>query len=210
MIWRNYELDETILKVSQDKILWRTEKSILEIKKDTLTIPIRQNGQRRGFVFHGFARLLIDTIVETEEGAIGNSVDKELKAPFIMMGGIEETQKYLAEANEEDFTRMGYMNRQHLEEEAEDLCRQFLGVRLDINRHFETERGRIFAFRNIEGELDILVSKRSQIIYKADELTFVSNNDKIVLKTPDEVVCSSRSKGRSVVVQRDNSVLIRK
>lgn len=209
MIWQNYELEEAILKASHDKALWKTEKGILEINKDTLAIPIRQDGKRRGFVFHGSGKLLIDTIIKTEEGAIGNPVDKELKTPFLMIGSTEETQKYLVEASEEDFTRMGYMNRQSLEAEAKDLCRQFFGSRLDSNQHSRLDRGCIFAFRNKENRLDILITKHSKMVYKTDDIAFVSNDDKVVLKTPDEVVCSS-SGGRSIIVQRNKSVLIRK
>jgi hypothetical protein len=200
------ELDETISKTTQNITLCKTRKGNLEINKDTLAIPIRHDGQLRGFVFRGQGRLLIDTIVETEEGAIGKPVDKELTAPFLMIGDLEETQKYLAETSEEDLAPMGYQNRQEFKGAAEILCNQFFGGWSNNWQHFKGDRSHIFAIRNEEGELDILVVKDSKLVYKANDATFVSNDDKVVLKTPNEVVCSSNEK--SVIVYEDKSVNI--
>ncbi|MGD8545494.1 MAG: hypothetical protein PVH12_04900, partial [Candidatus Bathyarchaeota archaeon] len=75
MIWKNYRLDQPILRASQDIILWTTIRGTLEIDKNTLAIPIKQDDNSIGYVFSGNGRLLIDAIVETEEGAIGRPVE---------------------------------------------------------------------------------------------------------------------------------------
>jgi hypothetical protein len=129
MIWKQYELGKTVLKATESMTLWQTEKGIIEISNNTLTIPIKLDGQKRGYVFQGHGKLLLDTIVETEEGAMGRPVEKELNEPFLMLGDIEEIQKSLTKANEEDFQKMGYKDQKGFEDRAEDLCDQFLKKR---------------------------------------------------------------------------------
>jgi len=125
MIRHDYQLGDTISKTTEDTRLWDSEKGIVEIHKDTLAIPIKLDDKERGYIFHGQGKLLLDTIVETEEGAIGDPVEKELNKPFLMLGDPEETNQYLTEASEEDLTRMGYENKQALIDAAEDLFNRF-------------------------------------------------------------------------------------
>ena len=125
MIWQNYQLGNIISKASEAMTLWQTEKGIIEIGKNTLAIPIKLRDKERGYVFHGNGKLLLDTIVETEEGAIGKPVEKELNDPFLMLGNVEEIQKHFTKADEEDFAKMGYENQQGFVDSAEELFNQF-------------------------------------------------------------------------------------
>lgn len=201
MIWQNYQLGNTVSKTSEAMTLWQTEKVIIEINKNTLAIPIELDDKERGYVFHGNGKLLLDTIVETEEGAIGKPVEKELHEPFLMVGDIEETQKHLTEASEEDFEKVGYQNQQEFVDGAEDLCDQFFKKKgVHNHQHFDEHHGFIFAFQNETSKLDILVAKGSKLVYKAMDIVFVSNKNKVVLKSPSEVVCLSN--GKSVIVKK--------
>jgi hypothetical protein len=208
MIWKNYRLDQPILRASQDIILWTTIRGTLEIDKNTLAIPIKQDDNSIGYVFSGNGRLLIDAIVETEEGAIGRPVEKEITCPFLTIENSGEMQKYLVEADEENLARMDYTNPQEFEAEAEELCKKFFGSRSDVHRQFKGDCSRIFAFPNEESELDFLIVKNLKMVYKAKDMTFVSNDNKVVLKSPDEVVCSDN--GKSVIIYKDKSVIIGK
>ena len=125
MIRENYELDGTTSKATEDMRLWQTEKGVVEISENTLATSITLGDQRRGYVFHGHGKLLIDAIVETDEGAIGKSVEKKLNEPFLMLGETEEIQKHLTKASEEDLAKMGYEKQQGFVDKAEDLCDQF-------------------------------------------------------------------------------------
>ena len=201
MIWQNYQLGNTVSKASEAMTLWQTEKGIIEINKNTLAIPIKLSDKERGYVFHGNGKLLLDTIVETEEGVIGKPVEKELNEPFLMVGDPEETQKHLTEAGEEDFAKMGYENQQGFVDRAEELFNQFFKKEGIHNRqHFDEGHSLIFAFPNQISKLDILVAKGSKLVYKAIDLVFVSNENKVVLKSPSEVVCLSN--GKSVIVKK--------
>lgn len=201
MIWQNYHLGNTISKTSEAMTLWQTEKGVIEIGKNTLVIPIKLDDRESGYIFHGNGKLLVDTIVETEEGAIGKPVEKELNDPFLMLGDTEEIQKYLTKTSEEDFAKVGCQNQQEFADRAEDLCDQFFKKRgVHNDQCFDEHRGFIFAFQNQTSKLDILVAKDSKLVYKAMKMVFVSNENKVVLKSPSEVVCLSN--GKSVIVKK--------
>ena len=209
MIWHDYQLGTTISKTTKDTRLWDSEKGIVEIHKDTLAIPIKLDDKENGYIFHGQGKLLLDTIVETEEGAIGDPVEKPLNKPFLMLGDPKETQQHLTEASEEDLTRMGYENKQDLIDAAEDLFHRFFKNGRTHSRHrFSEDRSVIFAFRNQNDKLDILVAKGPKLVYTAKDIVFVSNRNKVVLKRPEEVVCSGN--GKSVIINKGRSVIIRK
>jgi len=209
MSWHDYQLGNTISKTTEDIRLWESEKGIVEIDRDTLGIPLKLDDKERGYVFHGQGKLLLDTIVETEEGAIGDPVEKPLNKPFLMLGDREETQQHLTEVSEEDLTRMGYENKQALKDAAEDLFNRFFKNGRTYSRHrFSEDRGVIFAFQNQNDKLEILVAKGPKFVYTAKDIVFVSNRNKVVLKRPEEVVCSGN--GKSVIIKKGRSVIIKK
>jgi len=200
MTWKEYKLDDTISKSTEIIRLWQTETGILEIDKNTLATPIMLNDKRKGYVFHGQGKLLIDTIVETEEGAIGKSLENMLNEPFLMLGVTEDLQKNLTKATEEDLTRKGYKNSQELLDKAESLCNLFFERKLNSHENTFEGRGLVFAFPNENNKLDLLVAKDSKIVYKGTKLVFVSKGNKVVLKIPGEVICTSN--GRSVTIKK--------
>jgi hypothetical protein len=202
MIWQNYQLDNTILTTNEDLTLWQVDKGVIEINKNALAIPIKLDNQQKGYIFHGNGKLLLDTIVETDEGAIGEPVEKEITEPFLMLGDTEETQQHLSTANKENLTEMGYKSEQEFIAKAEDLFSQFLG-RERIHSHQccrGSVHGFIFAFPNKAEKLDILVANGSRLVYKAMSKVFVSNENKVVLKTPKEVIVSGGR--RSIVIKK--------
>lgn len=195
MIWQNYQLDSTILKVTEVLTLWRIERGIIEIGENSLAISIKLDDQLKGYLFHGKGKLLLDTIVETEKGAIGRPIEKEISEPFLMLGEAEEIQRHLTTASKEELTEMGYENEQGFMAKAEDLFDQFFGKeRIHKNQCCDNDHGFVFAFPNKAGKLDILIAKGSKLIYKAIDTVFMSNRDKVVLKTPNEVILSGNRK----------------
>jgi hypothetical protein len=202
MMWQNYQLDKTALKTNENMTLWRTEKGTIEIGKNTLAIPIKLDDQRKGYIFHGHGKLLLDTIVETREGAVGKSVENELNEPFLMLGDTEEIQQHLSSAAKEDLTKMGYEGEQRFIGRAGNLFDQFFRkTRMHNHQCCSNNHGVIFAFPDEADNLDILVSKGSKLVYKAADQVFVSNDDKVVLKTLAEVIVSGDNR-KSLVIKK--------
>jgi hypothetical protein len=202
MIWQNYQLDNTVLKTTENMTLWQTEKGIVEIGKNTLAIPIKAHDQRKGYIFHGHGKLLLDTIVETQEGAVGKPVESELNEPFLMLVDTEEIQQYLSTATKEDLTKVGHESEKEFLNKADGLFDQFFG-KMGIHNHqcWGDNNGVIFAFPNEAGKLDILIAKGSKLVYKAVSQVFVSNERKVVLKTPTEMIVSGDNR-RSFVLEK--------
>ena len=201
MIWRDYELEKVVLKANVDATLWQADKGLVSISKNTLALPIIAGDQRRGYVFCGKGKLLLDTIVETEEGAFGRPVERELHEPFLMLGAKEELSQRLDAAVEEDLRGAGYENAQQFVNEAEALCKRFFERRVCGNRvRFDDGRGLVFAFSSDTSKLDLLVTKDSKLVFKKAGLVFVSNKDNSILKGHGTVILSRR--GKSLVVHR--------
>jgi len=195
MNWQKYQLDNTVLKATEALTLWKTERGVMEVGEDTLAIPIKLDDQRKGYIFHGHGKLLLDTIVETEEGAVGRPVEKEVNEPFLMLGDTEKIQQHLTTASKEDFTKIGYENQQEFVAEAEDLYDQFFERGRTCGRQsFGEDHGSVFAFQNKDSKLDVLVVKGSKMVYKAKGMVFVSSENKVVLKSLSEVVLSRNGK----------------
>ncbi len=205
---QNYELDDTVSKATDNVKLWRTERGLLEISRDTLAVSIRLDDKRRGYVFHGHGRLLLDSIVETEEGAVGEPVEKELDEPFLMLGDVEDMEQHFSKTSEEDFTKIGYEHQQDFINRAKDLCDNFFIKRVHEHHRFSESNGLIFAFPNEASTFDILVAKGSKLVYKATDITFISNNTKVVLKSQGIAVC--KNDGKSVIIKNGRSVIIKK
>jgi hypothetical protein len=201
MIWQTYQLDNKTLKANEPITLWKTENGIIEISKGTLAKPIMLDDQRKGYVFHGQSKLLLDTIVETEKGAVGKPVEKEMTEPFLMLGDTETIQEHLSTADKQDLEIAGYENEQQLTARAKELCDRFFR-RTSVCGHgtFGWNHGFIFAFPNNANKLDVLIAKDTNLIYRATDRVFLSNKGKAILKTPGEVIIAHS--GRSFVVKR--------
>jgi len=197
MIWRKYQLDKTIFKITKTVTLWKTERGLIEINENTLALPIKHENQRKGFIFHGHGKLLLDAIIETKKGAVGKSIEKEINEPFLMLGNVEEIQQNLCTANNEDLTKMGYENPERFIAKAEALYGRFL---VNIRLGSPCEEELIFAFQNKTSKLEILVAKGSKLVYRAKDIIFVSSKDKVILKSPGKVALLRN--GKSVIIQK--------
>ena len=197
MNWQNYHLEDTVSKTTEKAVLWQAEKGSVEISEGSLAIGIKLGDEKKGYVFHGNGRLLLDAIVETREGAIGKPVEKEITNPFLMLGSIVEN---LSPTNQEDFEKMGYADQQEALTKARDVFDRFFeGNRLRHLHRSGSYHGLIFAFPDENGEFDLLVANGSSIVYKAERMVFVSNGGKSILKSPKETVCVTD--GKSVILK---------
>ena len=199
MMWQNYHLGNTISKAAEDTRLWQTEKGIVEIGRNTLAVQVVSHDHVKGYVFQGRGKLLLDTIVETEEGAVGKPVEKQIDKPFIMLGNAERTEKRLNPASPENISEAGYKTPREFIDAAEELLNRFFKNGMHYHRCSGDGEGLIFAFKNENDNLDLLLTKNEKLVYKAMGTVFVSNSARTILKSR-EFVCISD--GRSVLFKR--------
>lgn len=210
---QNFRLDNTVLKTIQSLTLWQAEKGNLAIDEKALAILVKLGEQEKGFIFHGQGKLLLDAIIETEMGAVGKSVERDLNEPFLMLGNTEKTKEHVTEANEKDVVSCGYNDSEAFVATAERLRAKFFEGKEPRHINVNQKNGQIFAFPNEDGEFDVLVVKDSKMVYKAGGVTFVSNGNKEVFTSPSEIFVSSNGKsvfmknGKSVIVKRGKSLI---
>ena len=195
-MWNNYELDGTTSKIDQPLTLWKTDKGVIEINKNTVAIAITQDGKPQGYIFNGNGKLILDTIIETEQGAVGRPTEKALTEPFLMLGNPQNIEPHLIATTSED--------NKDFTTKAEDFFHQFFknGRTSNTDCCCHHDEGLIFAFSNQNSHSDLLVLDGSKIVYKAKRMTFISNGDRDVLKSPEHMVVSNR--GRCVVIKTHN------
>ena len=195
-MWHNYELDNTTSKIDQPLTLWKTDKGILEINKNTVAIAITQDGKPQGYIFNGNGKLVLDTIIETEQGAVGKPTEKTLTEPFLMLGNPQNIEPHLIATTSED--------NKAFTTKAEGFFHHFFknGRTSNMDCCCHHDEGLVFAFSNQNSHPDLLVLNGSKIVYKAKHMTFISNGDRDVLKSPEHMVVSNR--GRCVVIKAHN------
>lgn len=195
MNWHRYELDDVVMKTTEPVKLWESEIGFVEVDKDSLAVQLKVGGKHAGYVFHGSGKLVLDAIVETEQGAVGKSVERELKSPFINLDDPETIQTRLTEADNEALTKKGYGNKDELLSKTQAVLNENLnrGTRHSSccsNHHI----GQLFIFPNQADEADVLLLKGSKIVYHTLDTTFVASNREKVLTNPKEIVISNHGK----------------
>ena len=188
MIWHHYQLDNKVLKTNNQLILWRSDRGSVSIEKDALAVAVVLNGKSWGYVFGGNGKMILDTIVETEQGAVGKPIEKELTEPFLMLGNPQVTesssQTVIGEKGTDFLTR------------AEDMCRKFFGDEraFDLRWQDRPHERMIFAFANDSGKFDLLIPNGSRIVYKTQHIVFVSDENRVVMKSPEHTIVSTNGK----------------
>ncbi|HVO36735.1 MAG TPA: hypothetical protein VMT01_01015 [Candidatus Acidoferrum sp.] len=194
-MWEGYEVSGAVYKTKESVTLCKTDQGFVEVDKDTLAVPITRGERREGYVFHGHGKLVLDAIVETESGAVGEPIEKELSSPFLMLGDIEQPQQHMDEASADDLTKKGYQNESEFVDKAKSCLEKSL-TRGRIHRgtccgHFE---GSMFMFPNETGRSDMLILHGSNLIYKSRSMVFISHKGKSILKSPEHVAMSHNGK----------------
>ncbi|MFQ5759165.1 MAG: hypothetical protein ACE5IF_05765 [Candidatus Bathyarchaeia archaeon] len=206
MIPLNYRLGDKPLKTVEDATLFQNDRCIVSALKGTLTLPIIIDEETEGYVFHGAGKLLLDAVIETSRGAVGKPINRDLKDPFLMIGGAKETRESLDPADSSDLSKLGYENLEAFSKRANELCRSLFKRkfrRIDLDE----KEARVFAFQNVDAKPDVLVSKKDKLVYTSRRNVYVFKGDKDILKRPGEVVVSK--KGRTIVVNDRNVVVER-
>jgi len=200
MTRQGYKLSSKIQKTTKNITLWKNEKCIVEVNDNTPAIPVNLDEEVHGYVFGGKGRLVVDTIVETAKGAIGEPVERTINSSFLMLGNAEIIQESLKPMEEEDFTSLEIKTKKEFIDKAEDLLDQFFEGSSGRHRRstFNKRDGFVFAFPNEKDKLDILVCNDSKLIYTAPDKVFVSKRNKEILKSRGEVVISKP--GKSIFV----------
>ena len=200
MMWKNYELDHTVLELDEDLTLCRSDRVLVKSDKGALAVAVKCEDRKEGLVFLGHGRLVVDAIVETEDGALGKPIDRELSRPFLMLGDIGETLQHLREVGKEDLARKG-VKGEDLVDKAQNLIDKFSGRRaIHCCGCHDRGEGLVFAFVTDEDRLDVLVLNGSRLVFNSKNTSFVSGGNHSVLTNKGQVVLANDT--RSIIVEK--------
>ena len=198
MMRDHYELEKMVLRSDETFTLSRAEKASVEIKKNAFAVPIKVEEEKVGYIFVGQGKLVVDAIVETEEGAFGKPIERALSEPFLMLGNIEQTSQHFHPASHDDLKKAAVDEKTVLDGAQELLDRFSSKSAVHGHADLRNHSGWIFAFSNGENALDHLVSKSSELVYNAKGMSFVSKGNKSILRSSGQVVLSHH--GKPIVV----------
>ncbi len=207
MKWQDFQLDDTISKTKEALTLWQTERGSIEIGQDSLVYPIRLDDQQKGYVFHGHCKFLLDTIVETNEGAIGKSVEREVNTPFLMLGNTEKIHQHLSIASEEDLAKMAYANKQEFVVKATNLLNRFFKKGGKSQCYSGKGHGLTFAFQDEDNGFELLLPSDGNVTYVTKSKIYILSGNRQLLMGSDEMVISKRG---NLVIIKDGQILIDK
>ncbi len=205
MTQKGYDLSNEFLRTTQRINLWKGEKGIVEVDENVPVIPVTLDDNICGYVFGGKGKLVVDTIVETTKGAIGEPVEREINHPFSVIGDTTDIRQSLKQLPPEKFNDLEMLTKEELREKAENLLnRLFSNHSVDRKRSsFNEVSGLIFAFPNEEGNLDLLICKDHKLVFTSTDRVFVSKGNKEILKSRGGVVVSKP--GKSVFMSKGES-----
>ncbi len=190
MMPQKYRVGNVLLRTIGPLKLWEAEKGLVEVYESTIALPIFVGEQRRGYVFHGTGKLILDAIVETDAGAIGKPVEKELNQPFLMLGDDEKIREGIQSATDEDLKNKGYQHLGEFAQRAEDLLDRFPRKRLIGCGCLGSQSGSIFLFQSESDKPDLLLLNGSRLVYKSSDTMFALSGRQVVLKDHDRVAVS--------------------
>jgi len=201
MILQQFRLDDAISRTTEDLTLWQSEKCKVKIGKDALAVAVKLDNQTKGYVVQGKGHMILDTIVETERGAIGKPTEKNLDKPFLMLTDTDIIQDKLARASAESLAEAGYTDSRDFIEKTERQFHKYLSRgRIGGCCWGHEQEGTVFAFVNEKDDMDFLVLKGSKIVYKSENMVFVSGSDNVGIKGPEHVILLKGDK--SIVINR--------
>ncbi len=202
----NYRLGDKPLKLLRDTTLFKNERCIVKAFQGALALPIEFDEETLGFVFHGEGKLLIDAIVETGRGAVGESVERDLEEPFLMLGGAKEISDGMGPVDASGLSDLGYEDAQAFVKRADEAYEHFFRRKMRLTHlDLDVEDVCLFVFMHEKKGYDTLISKRDKLVYASDGEAYVFEGDKSVLKRSGEVVVSKKGKTVCVI---DNNVFV--
>ena len=209
MFSHHMELGTQPHKLTQDTTLLQSDKCIIKATAGTVTLPILTDNTIIGQLFIGKGQVTLDTIVETNRGAIGKPLIRDLTPdrPFLMLGETKDLRENITQATNQDLANIGYKSTDEFLKTANETFDQFAHKR---HSHMDIEPdAHIFAFATEHGKWDFLIAKDDKLVYTSKHKVYVSkNNGETVSLGQGSILVAKKGKtvvigGGNILVERD-------
>lgn len=176
-------------------------KALIELEPGCIWVPLHENGSRIGLAFAGPGRFVVDAIIETPDGAIGDSESGRLSGVQFYLGdsGIESISRVVSES---DYPMNGYADETTFKKAVESKME---GKEINTDGTFSSDRdGSIFLGNSEDDESLLLVvnpSEPEKLVFSHGKQIAVIGGDSHVSVGKDGVAVTGRD-GKSIVIDK--------
>ncbi|TFG13733.1 hypothetical protein EU537_05605 [Candidatus Thorarchaeota archaeon] len=175
--------DSKVYVTNQDYNVLDHKKAYVLLEKNSLWCYLLDDDKRVGIAFGGASSYAVDAIIETEDGAMGESTTGTLSGIQILLGsgGLQDLSR---EASQNDFPIAGHDSAEGFLEHAKSRIHFSInGGKSDIS----LKRGMVFLGKSDQHKEIILVVETDKLVFVRDELVSVLSDDKLVHVTDSGV-----------------------
>ncbi len=171
--------------VSETSEIAKSTKSLIRVDSGTLYFPVISDEVEIGGVFLGKGQFIVDAIVETRQGAFGNSIEHSWDGSLLLLGKAGEwTPPSVSPVKEKDLKSYDFNS----EEEARTRAKQILDGY--SNREFCWEdrilpwppRGWMVTILDTTRGPTHIIAKGSHLLFKDSEVKLVLSGNHLVEK----------------------------
>ncbi|MFX1562591.1 MAG: hypothetical protein ACFFDP_04715 [Promethearchaeota archaeon] len=183
-------------KVDATAEIARTEKALVQVDSGTLYFPVIRAGVEVGGVFFGSGQVIIDAIVETRRGAIGQS--KELVwdgSLFLLSTSAEWVPPSILPVGDKELRSHNLDSKEAAEERAQQLFARYLDEGNSwVDDVFVLRRKGwcIIILDKNEGKTRILASRDRIVLNRSDASLIIKGNHMVETEGKSKVIVSGR------------------
>ncbi|MFX1485752.1 MAG: hypothetical protein ACFFBS_01365 [Promethearchaeota archaeon] len=187
-------------KVSKDSNITQSERALVNVGSGTLYFPLLLDGISVGGVFLGFGYFIVDAIVETKQGAIGQSEEHKWDGSLLLLDQGRDWSAPSTEPAEDTDLRSRYLeSAEEAKERAWQIFDRFMRKSEDWSSDFldSKEKGWLANIIDNEGRESHLMAKRDRLVMIHEGTKLVIKGNKLVRKEPEKTLVVSR-RGRII------------
>jgi hypothetical protein len=167
-------------KVDATTEIARTEKALVQVDSGALYFPIIRNNVELGGIFFGSGQLIVDAIVETNRGAVGQSQELEWNGSLLLLSlSAEWVPPSVLPASDKDLGDHNLDSREAAEEKARQLFDQYLDERSSWSGEIFTSRGKgwcVIILDKKQGKISIVASRDRLAMKQSDSCLVIKGN----------------------------------
>jgi len=175
--------DNKVHVTNQDHKVLDHKKAYVLLEENSPWCYLLDNGKRVGIAFGGESSYAVDAIIETEDGAMGESTTGALSGIQILLGS-DGLQHISRDSSHNDFPIASYDSAEGFLEQATARIRFSInGGKSDIS----LKGGLVFLGKSDQHKEITLVAENDKLVFVRDEQVSVLSDDKLVHVTDSGV-----------------------
>ncbi|RDE10705.1 MAG: hypothetical protein C4K49_12760 [Candidatus Thorarchaeota archaeon] len=196
---RNIKPEETVMTTNAPFDILSHEKAVVRLDAGCAWVYLTDNGERVGVAFAGPSRYIVDAIVETSKGAVGQTKSSALKGVQIYLGKTE-VEKASQPSTADFLGRFGYNDAAAFLNEVRSVVEKHLE---DGHKIVVKGRSSSVLLGTTEDDRSVVIAtKPESLAFVQDKRVFIDGEGRSVSVSKSGIVIR-RQDGRAIVLGRD-------